>query len=70
MTFEAEMRRAAEAVWNVPPGDCQPKRYLNDPKIGELDGLVKTRDITHLLMATTSTRLEKVKEDIEKLKGG
>ncbi len=68
MTFESQVRRAAEAAWNVPPGDCQPKRYLKEPKVGELDGIVHLRDLTHLLMATTSTRLDKVKEDVRKLK--
>jgi hypothetical protein len=68
MNFEAEVRRAAEAVWNVPPGQCQPKRYLGDLSVGEIDGVVYLRDVTHLLMVTTSSKLEKVKEDVKKLK--
>lgn len=67
MTFEADVRRVAEAVWNLPPGTCQPMHYENDPVIRELDGLARLRDITHLLMITTSTKLEKAKSDVKKL---
>lgn len=67
MTFEAEVRWVAEAVWSLEPGACQPKHYSNDPVITELDGLARLRDVTHLIMATTSTRLDKVKGDVKKL---
>lgn len=67
MSFEAEVRRAAEAVWNLTPGQCQPMHYPNDPVVREIDGIARLRDVTHLLMVTTSTRLEKVKEDCKKL---
>jgi hypothetical protein len=67
MQFEAEVRRVAEAVWNLPAGQCQPMHYPDDPVVKELDGIARLRDITHLLMVTTSTRLDKVKEDCKKL---
>lgn len=67
MSFEADVRRVAEAVWNLEPGTCQPAHYENDPVIRELDGIARLRDVTHLLMVTTSTKLEKAKSDIKKL---
>jgi hypothetical protein len=65
--FEDEARRVAEAVWGMAPGDCQPEHYSDNPVIRELDGIARLRDITHLVMATVSTKLEKVKEDVRKL---
>jgi hypothetical protein len=67
MSFEAEVRRIAEAVWDLQAGNCQPMHYSDDPTVRELDGLARLRDVTHLIMATTSTRLEKVKGDVKKL---
>lgn len=67
MSFEAEVRRVAEAVWNMNPGECQPTHYLGDPVVRELDGIARLRDVTHLVMVTTSTRLDKVKDDVKKL---
>lgn len=67
MGFEAEARRTAEAIWNQEPGSCQPAHYSNDPVIRELDGLIRLRDVTHLIMVTTSTKLQKAKDDIKKL---
>lgn len=67
MSFEAEVRRVAEAVWNVPAGQCQPMHYPDDPVVREIDGIVRLRDVTHLLMVTTSTRLDKVRDDCKKL---
>lgn len=67
MQFEANVRRAAEAVWGLAPGDCQPSHYEKDTVIQELDGIARLRDVTHLIMATTSTRLEKVRADVKKL---
>lgn len=67
MSFEADVRRVAEAVWNLPAGACQPMHYENDPVIRELDGIARLRDVTHLLMITTSTKLEKAKSDVKKL---
>ena len=67
MTFEADVRRVAEAVWNMEPGSCQPMHYENDPVIRELDGIARLRDVTHLIMVTTSTKLEKAKSDVKKL---
>ncbi|OQV31098.1 hypothetical protein [Alcaligenes phenolicus] len=67
MQFEADVRQAAEAVWALSPGDCQPSHYEGDAVIRELDGIARLRDVTHLIMATTSTRLEKVKADVKKL---
>jgi hypothetical protein len=67
MSFEAEVRRVAEAVWNLAPGQCQPMHYPGDPVVREIDGIARLRDVTHLLMATTSTKLQKVKDDCKKL---
>jgi hypothetical protein len=67
MDFEAEVRRVAEALWNIPPGECQPMHYPNDPVVREIDGIARLRDVTHLLMVTTSKKLDKVKEDCKKL---
>lgn len=67
MGFEAEVRRTAEAIWNQEPGSCQPAHYTNDPIIRELDGLVRLRDVTHIIMVTASTKLDKAKSDIKKL---
>jgi len=67
MNFEAEVRRAAEAVWDLPSGHCQPMHYPNDAVVREIDGIARLRDVTHLLMVTTSTKLDKVREDCKKL---
>lgn len=67
MSFEAEVRRVAEAVWNILPGQCQPMHYPDDPVVRELDGIARLRDVTHLIMVTTSTRLDKVTSDVKKL---
>ncbi|WP_154677997.1 hypothetical protein [Paraburkholderia nodosa] len=67
MQFEANVRQVAEAVWGLSPGDCQPSHYEGDMVIQELDGIARLRDVTHLIMATTSTRLEKVRADVKKL---
>lgn len=67
MAFEAEVRRVAEAVWQLLPGECQPQHYVNSGPLRELDGLARLRDVSHLLMVTTSTKLTKVKEDVAKL---
>lgn len=67
MAFEAEVRRIAEVTWSLAPGECQPSHYSDNPVIRELDGLARLRDCTHLLMVTTSTKLEKVKADVKKL---
>lgn len=67
MSFEANVRRVAEAVWNLDPGTCQPAHYENDTVVRELDGIARLRDVTHLIMVTTSTKLEKAKADVRKL---
>lgn len=67
MEFEAEVRRIAEVTWNLEPGECQPSHYSDNPVIRELDGIARLRDCTHLLMVTTSTKLDKAKGDVKKL---
>jgi hypothetical protein len=67
MSFEAEVRRVAEAVWNLEPGTCQPSHYPDDPVVREIDGIARLRDVTHLIMATTSTKLDKARDDVKKL---
>ncbi len=67
MHFEAEARWIAEAVWNLRSGTCQPAHYPNDPVVREVDGIARLRDVTHLIMVTTSTKLDKAKSDVKKL---
>jgi len=67
MSFEDEARRAAEAVWGLEPGECQPAWYTQDPILHELDGIARLRDVTHVLMVTTSTKLDKAQSDVDKL---
>jgi hypothetical protein len=67
LQFEDSVRRAAEAIWRLDPGQVQPAWYRNDPILRELDGIARLPEVTHLLMVTTSTRLRKVEEDVEKL---
>ena len=35
--------------------------------VREIDGIARLRDVTHLMMVTTSTRLEKTKDQVKKL---
>ncbi|WP_139831874.1 MULTISPECIES: NACHT domain-containing NTPase [unclassified Pseudomonas] len=67
MEFEAEVRRIAEVIWSLEPGECQPSHYSDNPVVKELDGLARLRDCTHLLMVTTSTKFDKIKGDVKKL---
>lgn len=67
MAFEAEVRSVAEAIWGLPPGECQPAHYTSNPVLHELDGIARLRDVTHVLMVTVSRKLEKTKDDVKKL---
>lgn len=67
IAFEDEVRRVAEAVWGLQPGECNAAWYEGDPILHELDGIARMTDVTHLLMVTTSRKLEKVKDDVKKL---
>jgi len=67
MKFEAQVRKVAEAVWNLEAGECQPAHYPDDPVVREIDGIARLRDVTNLIMVTTSTKLEKIKSDVKKL---
>jgi hypothetical protein len=67
MEFEAEVRRVAEALFGAQPGTCQPEHYVQAGPLRELDGLLRLRDISHLFMVTTSTKLQKIKDDVKKL---
>jgi hypothetical protein len=67
MGFEAEVRRVAEAIWQLEPGECQPEHYSSNQVIRELDGIAHLRDVTHLMMITVSRRLDKVRDDVRKL---
>ena len=67
MEFEAEARRVLEALFGASPGSCQPEHYVQDGPLRELDGLLRLRDVSHLIMVTTSTKLLKIKEDLRKL---
>lgn len=50
-------------LFGIRVGLCQPSHYPNDPVVRELDGIARLRDVTHLIMVTTSTKLEKAKSD-------
>ncbi len=67
MRFEAEVRFVAEAIWGLKSGECQPKHYFEGTVVSEVDGVAKLRDITHLIMATVSSKLDKLKGDVRKL---
>lgn len=67
MEFEAEARRVVEALYGARPGECQPEHYAEGGPLRELDGLLRLRDVSHLIMVTTSTKLQKVKDDCRKL---
>lgn len=67
LVFEDLVRRVAEAVWRLEPGGCQPEWYRGDPILRELDGIARLPEVTHLLMVTADTRLDKVKGDVQKL---
>ncbi len=62
--FEAEVRRAARALWDARPGDGAPD--LVDGR--ERDCIIETEDLTHYVECTTSRTLEKLKKDGNKLK--
>lgn len=61
--FENEVQRVARALWPVAEfsGSKKVDRY-------EIDGVFETEDCIHVIEATTSRRVQKAKEDIEKLK--
>lgn len=61
MEFEAEARRVVEALFGARPGECQPEHYVDSGPLRELDGLLRLRDVSHLMMVTTSTKLQKNK---------
>jgi hypothetical protein len=65
--FEAEVRRIAEVMWGLNPGECQPEHYEKAAPLHELDGMARLPEITHLIMVTVSTKLEKARSDISKL---
>lgn len=65
--FEDEVRRVADALFDLSPGDTKPEIFSKGSRRVEIDGVARSRHVVHLLMATTSTKLEKVKEDVEKL---
>lgn len=65
--FEAEVRRVAAAIWGLAPGECQPEHFATSGPLTELDGIARLRDVTHVIMATVSRKLEKAKEDVKKL---
>jgi hypothetical protein len=67
LVFEELARRVAEAVWRLEPGGCQPEWYRGDPVLRELDGIARLPEVTHLLMVTVDTKLDKIKADVQKL---
>jgi hypothetical protein len=65
--FEDEVRRVADALFDLPAGACKPENYTKGRTTVEVDGVARSRGIVHLIMATTSTKLDKVHEDVERL---
>lgn len=66
--FEEDVRHIADALFELEPGTCKAEILSSENgKDHEIDGVVRTRDVVHLIMATRSTRLNKVKEDVSKL---
>ena len=65
--FEEHVRRVADALFELSPGQCKPKMYKHRRRTAEIDGVAVTRDVTHLIMATTERSLKKVESDCEKL---
>ncbi|MCZ7608470.1 MAG: hypothetical protein M5U25_20995 [Planctomycetota bacterium] len=65
--FEDDVRRTADAVFEIPAGGCKSRLFKKGKSHIEIDGVAESRYVTHLLMATTSTKFQKVKEDVEKL---
>lgn len=65
--FEDDVRRVADALFEVPPGECKAQIYTKASRQIEIDGVARSRHVVHLVMATTSTRLAKVKEDCDRL---
>lgn len=68
MGFEAQARRLCDAYWNLPPGTCKPETFVDEnQKTKEIDAVVRSRDVTHLVLITTSTKKEKISADIKRL---
>ncbi|WP_437547520.1 hypothetical protein WME97_46300 [Sorangium sp. So ce367] len=61
--FEAEVRLVARAIWDSHPGDGAPEMFAGR----ERDCIFHSEDLTHYIECTTSTKLEKLKEDLSKL---
>lgn len=65
--FEDEVRRTADAVFQLPCGACLPATYSSGKRTVEVDGVARQVLLVHLIMATTSSKLSKVKEDVNRL---
>lgn len=65
--FEDDVRRVADALFGLPAGECKPEIYTYARQTVEIDGVARSRGVAHLIMATTSAKLEKVRDDVERL---
>ena len=62
--FEQLVRRSARARWDLDPGNGGPD-YVDGR---EVDCVCETDDVVHLVEATTSRRVDKIRSDLGKLK--
>ncbi|MBW7566560.1 hypothetical protein KIF53_20015 [Chromobacterium subtsugae] len=68
MAFEDQIRSLADAYWKLSPGTCKPEIFtLENGKSVEIDAVVRTRDLTVLICATTSSKKDKISEDVNRL---
>lgn len=66
--FEDEVRKVADSLFRLEPGECKSQVFnVDNSKKIEIDGVASTKDLIHLIMVTTSTRLDKVASDVKKL---
>ena len=65
--FEEHVRRVADALFDLGAGHCKPRMFERNRRLAEVDGVAETRDVTHLIMATTERGLKKVESDCERL---
>jgi hypothetical protein len=63
MKFEDEVRRLARARW-ILSGLNGGSEFINHQ---EIDSVCRTEELTHLLMCTIERKLDKVREDVDKL---
>ena len=63
MAFEREVRGVARALWQLPAGKGAAELIGND----EIDCVCETEDVVHIIECTIERRLEKFREQANKL---